>query len=412
MRKTHLALAVLVAVPLVAARRAGADEPPLPPPSSSAPPAPPPARPVVEGRILHLPSAPPFDVGCEGRAVAQQGDRVFVACGADGVVEIDASNPQALRRSGRMPLDSGEATGLFVRDGRVWVEIAHVVARPVRIQQDAAEAPAPAPAPREPEPPASAEPHPTHASLLAPPRHGGLWELSATAGGFVNLGPVGGGGFGSASAVYRLDLPIVIRAEVSPGVVGFENNTVTTRGPSGFAVATQQTATSSAVIGAAQVLVGLDTQFVEVALGAGASSISRNFTTNAQTGGPAIVEEGRFGARDGLALTVEASTVAANNQFSFGFFEMDLQVPTSRSFMLIARGGGGNVGLLFGDLGVRYLIQGDGGPDTIAIKGFFGGAGIEYQSACNNYSLGPTASGCTYISVGGPTVGGGVEWRR
>jgi hypothetical protein len=85
-------------------------------------------------------------------------------------------------------------------------------------------------------------------------------------------------------------------------------------------------------------------------------------------------------------------------------------VPISQAFMLTARGGGGNVGLFFGDLGARYVLQGDGGKDTIAIKGFFGGAGIDYQS-CSS-SLGPTASGCTYISVGGPSVGGGVEWRR
>jgi hypothetical protein len=78
--------------------------------------------------------------------------------------------------------------------------------------------------------------------------------------------------------------------------------------------------------------------------------------------------------------------------------------------MLTARGGGGAVGLVFGDLGARYVLQGDGGPDTIAIKGFFGGAGIDYQSC--SYATNLTAHGCTYLSIGGPSVGGGIEWRR
>jgi len=308
-----------------------------------------------------------------------------------------------------MQTATGEATGLFVRDGRVWVEIAHVEAKPVRVEEGAAAEPSQPPAPPEPVAPSPPEPAPRR-SILAPPRHGGLWELSATAGGFVNLGPVGGGAFGSASVVYRFDLPIVIRAELSPAVIGFENNEVTTTTPQGFTTNNGQTAMSSAFLGAGQVLVGLDTQFVEVALGAGGSSVNPGYSSGPgrAQGGPLIVEEGRFGARDGLAAIVEVSTVAANNQFQLGYFEMDIQVPISQRFLLAARGGGGGVGLIFGDLGARYLLEGDGGPDTLAIRGFFGGAGIDYQSCGDN----PTAIGCRYISVGGPSIGGGIEWRR
>jgi hypothetical protein len=347
---------------------------------------------------------------------------VLVACGADGVVEIDASNPQSPRRSGRMPIDSGEATGLFVRDGRVWVEIAHMEARPVRVQQGAAaEAPGPSAAapllPLAPTPAATSipesrpqEPAPRSSSILAPPRRGELWELSAAIGGFVNLGPVGGGGFGWASAAYRFALPIVIRAELAPVLFGFESHPIYTTTPQGLTTSTGQTASSSAFLGAGQVLVGLDTQFVEVALGAGASSVNPNYFSNRSSGGLAIVEEGRFGARDGLALSIEVSTVAANDQTQLGFFEMDLQVPISRSVMLTARGGGGGVGLIFGDLGARYVLRGDGGPDTVAIKGFFGGAGIDHQACGTNFGQ----QGCNYdyISIGGPSVGGGIEWRR
>lgn len=390
-------------------------------------PAPPPAfQHVLEGRNVRITagsSVAVVDVGCDGRASLQVGNRVFVACGADGVVEVDLTNPLAPRRGGRMSVD-GDATGLFLRDGRVWVEVAHVDARPVRTEApgatpsgtvDSLVSTVPEPAP---EVTPAAGPAPKR-SLVAPPRRGGLWELSAMAGAFVNLGPLGGGGLGWASAVYRFDAPIVVRAELAPVGLGIGQMSTST-----FSGLTQNsngnTATGVMAVAAGHLLVGLDTQFVEVAVGGGGASISNSYNyssnTPTATGGASIVEEGRLGARDGLALNVESTTVAANDRFQFGSFVMSVQVPLTQSVMLIVRGGGGNVGPLFGDLGARYLVRGDGGPDTIALTGFFGGAGIDFQSCSANSvpSLGGSSPGssCQSISIGGPSVGGGVEWRR
>jgi hypothetical protein len=169
------------------------------------------------------------------------------------------------------------------------------------------------------------------------------------------------------------------------------------------------------VVAASHLLVGLDTQFIEVAVGGGGASIRNAFSSSGTLapGGPSIVEEGRFGARDGLALNVESITVAANNQFQFGSFVASIQVPLTRRVMLVARGGGGNVGLLFGDLGARAIVQGDGGPDTIALTGFVGGAGIDVQTCVSTAS--PAFGGdsaCQSTTIGGPSIGAGVEWRR
>jgi hypothetical protein len=249
-----------------------------------------------------------------------------------------------------------------------------------------------------------------------------LWELSVSAGAFVNLGPMGGGGAGWASAVYRFDAPVVVRAEIAPAAFVVGHSGTNTYG-SGLSSNSTDNAGRFRPVGAGHVLLGVDTQFVEVAVGGGVSTIGNSYTYTYSSGGgsyvtsstansgPSIVEEARFGARDGLAVSVESNTVAANDKFQLGFFVGSVQVPLTRSAMLMVRGGGGNVGFLFGDVGARVVVQGDGGPDTIALSGFFGGAGINFQSCAPTPTSTP-GSFCESFSLGGPSIGGGIEWRR
>jgi hypothetical protein len=400
--------------------------PPLPalPPPAPAPPSAAPAPPVVawsaasgielrlDGHDLHVKagtSEAVLDIGCAGRASLQEGDRAFVACGVGGVVEVDLSNPLAPRRVGSMPVD-GEATGLFARSGRVWVEIAHYSAQPVRTD-GVVEAPSPEP------PPVAAQVKP---SILAPPRRGGLWELSAEAGAFVNLGPTSGGAVAWASAVYRFDVPVVVRFELAPIGFGVGNgiSTTTSSAPStGFGIPGENApsrpgpGSGSIAVGALQALVGIDTQFVEMAIGGGAATLDNMSNTGTSTGGASVVAEARFGAHDGLALTLESIVVGANGQFQLASFVTAIQVPISSSVMLVARGGGGNVGILYGDLGARVVLTGDGGKDTVAVTGFFGGEGLDF-TGCPSVSGSGAAETCPYASLGGPAIGGGIEWRR
>jgi hypothetical protein len=370
---------------------------------------------AIEGHNLRIKeTGAVVDVGCEGRATLRLGNKVYVACGADGVVEIDVSSPQAPRRAGQMSV-GGEATALFERDGRVWVEIAHVEARPV--STEAAPSPTPVAPPPIVEAPAAA---PSRPNLIAPPRRTGLWELSASLGAFVNIGPLGGGAVGGASAVYRFEAPVVVRAEAAPAafcVAHSSTNTYATNAISSFS----DNAGRFKAVGAGQVLVGVDTQFVEVAVGGGVSTI-RNpnqylymngayVLQGGATSGPSIAEEARFGARDGLAVSVESNTVAANDKFQLGFFVGSVQVPLTRSAMLVFRGGGGDTGVLFGDMGARVIVQGDGGPDTIALSGFFGGEGVNFES-CASAQTSPAGVVCESFSLGGPSIAGSIEYRR
>jgi hypothetical protein len=361
----------------------------------------------LEGHALHVRVGAQeaiLDIGCAGRSSLQQGDRAFVACGVDGVVEVDLSNPLAPRRAGSMAVE-GEATSLFARDGRVWVEISRYLARPVHTGDGSGEGPAP-------ETPAVAVQ--ARPSLMAPPRRGGLWELSAEGGAFVNLGPTSGGLMLWATAAYRFDLPVVVRLELAPIAFGAgsgittitsQPSLVTTLGTSVGTASSSSSNSGSIAVGAVQALVGIDTQFIEVAVGGGASTIGS--TSGPSTGGGTIAAEARFGAHDGLALTLESIVVGANGQFQLACFVTTIQIPLTTSVMLVARGGGGNVGLVYGDLGARVVVAGDGGKGTIALTGFFGGEGINYQGCQSG-----TAETCPNASLGGPSIGGGIEWRR
>jgi hypothetical protein len=355
-----------------------------------------------------------LDLGCEGRKTLRFGEHAFVACGPDGVVEVDISNPLAPKRLGVMPVD-GEATALFVRDGRVWTEIAHYFARPVRtdgVVEVRWKTPSPAGAPSAEEPssesPSPAQ-HEPHWSQLAPPRDGGTWELSALAGAFVNLGPSSGGLTAWLDAVYRFEAPIVVRLELAPLGFGFGNSVMTQTTGVG-----NGNPGGSIAVGSLQALVGVDTQFLELAVGGGASTLGDTQANTANgapsTGGASVVAAARFGAHDGLAFNFEGVVVGANSAFRLATVVTSLQIPLSRTVMLIARGGGGNMGVLYGDLGARVVVAGEGGRGTVALTGFFGGAGIDFQG-CNSAFSG-VAITCPYASLGGPSVGGGIEWRR
>jgi hypothetical protein len=368
---------------------------------------------TFDGHFLHVglgSAAAIVDLGCEGRSALRVGTKLFVACGVDGVVELDVSNPRLPRRSGTMPVD-GDATGLFLRDGRAWVVVAHVDARPVNVPRSPS-APSQAPAP----PLADAQSAPNNTpeeesapSIVAPPRRGDLWEISLLASGFLALGQLGGGMLNAASVVYRFKLPLVVRAEFAPFGVGFGPLT-TLNFSQNFTNASTHGGSVGVVAG--HLLFGVDTQFVELTLGVGGATANQETGApgTAAAGGFTIVDEARFGARDGLALDLESITLAANGRFDLGAFSGVVQIPLSRNVLLLLRGGGGNIGYAFGDLGARVFVHGDGGKGTVALTGFAGGAFIGLN-LCSINPDPPNASSCNTASLAGPSLGGGVEWR-
>jgi hypothetical protein len=402
---------------------------------------------AVEGqslRITRVGSSTVVDLGCEGRSLLRAGTKLLVSCGKAGVVEFDLTDPLSPRRDGTMRVD-GDAGGLFLHDGEVWVDVSHVDARPVRIGTESiasegsrVDAPASShrsrryispvrqtnSAPDDVPQTSSVKPDSDSAeespSIVAPPRKGNLWEMSLLMGAFVTMGSLGAGTLGSASVSYTFEPPIVVRAEVAPFGVAGPSQPTTNANPVPFG----QTANTNTTTGgravtsfAAHFIVGLDTQFVEVGLGVGGASVNQSSPVGPPGGGqPAtgavsVAEEGRIGARDGLAVIVESSAVAVNGKFELGYFVGSFQIPLSTRIMVIARGGGGNVGFAYGDLGLRAVVRGDGGHGTLALTGFIGGAAITENLCSSNPDSTSFTVACATANLVGPSLGGGVQWR-
>jgi hypothetical protein len=377
-------------------------------------------------RITQGATSTVVDLGCTGRATLRIGAKLLVACGTAGVVELDLSDPLSPRPDGTMPVD-GNATGLFLHDGLAWVEVAHVDARPVHIGAPgltfgpsiAAPNPPRKPAPTRYVPAVAPEDLPPGDStkepegIVAPRRQGGLWELSFLTSAFVAFGSLGAGLLGSASVAYRFESPFVLRAQVAPfGLAGPSSTTVN---PATFGQSTTSSGGNAVTVFAAHLLFGLDTQYVEASLGFGGATVNENATFRTGGGAPAtgaasIVEAARIGARDGLALYLESSTIAVNQKFDLGYFVSSFQIPVAAKVMIVVRGGGGNVGFAYGDLGVRVVVRGDGGKGTLALTGFAGGALIQLN-LCSSNPDPPFASTCNSANLGGPSLGGGVEWK-
>ena len=382
-------------------------------------------------RITHAGSSTVVEMGCEGRSVLANGTKLFVACGSAGVVQFDLTDPLSPRREGTMRVE-GDASGLFLHEGSVWVEVSHVDARPVRIgattSASAPESTVPSgKAPRTWQLPTravsredapSAEVEQEAPSIVAPPRQGGLWEMALSTSAFVTMGSLGAGLLGSASVSYRFDFPVVVRAEMAPfGVAGPAGSNATTPPvPFGSTTSPPPPPNSNRAVTAfaAHFIAGLDTEFVEVGLGIGGASVNQNSTIGAGgqpvTSALSVVEEGRLGARDGLALIVESSAIAANDKFDLGYFIGTFQIPISKSLMVVARGGGGRVGFGYGDLGVRVVVRGNGGRGTLALTGYIGGAVI-MENLCSANPDSPFLSSCNQANLAGPSLGGGVEWK-
>ncbi len=228
---------------------------------------------------------------------------------------------------------------------------------------------------------------PVTRSIVAPPRQWGMFELVGEMQAFLPISTLGLGTLTSLSAAYRFKLPMVVRAQIRPvGLSGSDQGNV------------------FSILGWAAV--GLDTQLFELTLGAGGATVNeRNFDSVAKSA-LTLIPTIRVGAHDGLHLAAESGTQVYDDAFNFAFLHASAQIPVGTRFALRLRGGGGRVGHAFGDLGVRYLLSGNGGHDSVFLTGFLGGVRVAFETRCT--LLDQT---CNTTELAGPSLGVGVEWR-
>ncbi|MDP2341849.1 MAG: hypothetical protein Q8O67_12900 [Deltaproteobacteria bacterium] len=117
----------------------------------------------------------------------------------------------------------------------------------------------------------------------------------------------------------------------------------------------------------------------------------------------------RLGALDGVHLAWASSILARPTGFVLGHGRAELGVPVSSRVGLFSAGGVGENGWAFGEIGVRTMFGGTGGPGTVMLSASLGGAGVFDGPGIVSDEGG-------FVSfqrdvVAGPAVGFGMEWR-
>ena len=234
-------------------------------------------------------------------------------------------------------------------------------------------------------------------SRVAPPRPDGtlLFELGVRP--FLPLKRVSVGAFADLALTYLPQLPMFVRAEVSPlgGRIG---------------------AGGDAGVAGGSVTFGYDQRFVAIGLGAG-TVLFRRFVADdsgdvGQLGSAVprfvFLQQGRIGSRDGLHLQATSAFALVDESWQLGWLRL------SGQFRVGARGWvsprfmiGPRAGLFSAEAGVRILARGDGGSGSLFVRPLAGFAGTFDPEDNRLYRDDVGIDGMLF----GPMVGLDVEWR-
>lgn len=230
------------------------------------------------------------------------------------------------------------------------------------------------------------------ADSVAPPRAAGLWDTGFMARPFLPMNDLGVGLLGHAWLGYRFEGPWHVEARLSPaGVAVGEGEDVAT------------------AIGV--VVASLDVQLLEIGLGLGAQTMNQPDFGLDSGSGLTVAQVLRVGARDGLHLRVQTEIVLFHQDFEFSGATAHVQVPVGHGVWLVGNGGGGSAGHAFGEVGLRVLARGNGGPGSIFVTATVGGSGL-HENSCVGRDF--TTGACidrTDQTLAGPSLGIGGEWR-
>ncbi|MGD8861359.1 MAG: hypothetical protein PVI30_15225 [Myxococcales bacterium] len=233
---------------------------------------------------------------------------------------------------------------------------------------------------------------PVTASQIAPPRVSELWETAFLVRPFAVLDNLGAGLFLDGSLGYRTRDNLHLEVLLQPLAIGTADDGATA---------------AWALFGTAS----YDAPLFSVGLGVGGQSVNSPEFGLRVGSGITVVQRARLGARDGLNLEAFTHVVLFHSEFEFSDVRITGQIPMGRGAWLRLSGGGGMMGIGYGELGLRVLLEGNGADDSVFLTTTIGGVGLfEDEEVCDTGAFG----GCEFNSLdyAGPMVGIGVEWRK
>jgi hypothetical protein len=331
--------------------------------------------------------------GCPAASLLAAEDRWYAACGTAGVFVVARGEQSTLVLVERRQA-AGVARALYLRNGQLWVESAHIEARPLG-EFPLETASAAVPPPQAPLPVQSHLPPPilgpVSESRNFPSRVGGVLELEGSLRPILPIDARAFAGIAELAATYRGQRNWFVQARVFPagGIVGKGRD---------------------APLFSALAQVGYDHPYFAVGVGAGAmtrGSFEYDYDYQAQVSRThvsqstrfTIAQYGRLGAVDGLHLAAQSVFVLLD-EWQFGWFELRGQIPVAAGTWLTpAYGGGEEAGFFYADLGLRRLLYGDRRSGSLFARPSVGAAGVDRRDDYSGMRV-------------GPMVGVHVEYRR
>ena len=326
------------------------------------------------------PARAPLEMAVEGRVLSSAGGRVVVDLGREHGVKIGTRMEFNVREEEESPL------GTFQRWEVVAVgRVSSVTDAQSLIELGVAE-----------EVPLTAKATVSSRALTSnrssPPRVPGIWTLAGVVRPFFVLEQLGLGALNELSVSYQSMGPLRAQLQLAP-------------------VAFASAGEGSTFAGLAIGLLSFDTRLFEIGFGMGIQTINDgDFEPGS---GLTIAQSLRFGARDGLSLSLRNDVSLFHSEFEYSAFSAEAQVPVADKGWLVMEGGGGTVGYAFFEVGGKVLVTGNGTRDSLFLRGTIGYAALyETRFVTEVFNGNGFFSGSDELYYGGPLIGLGVEWRK
>lgn len=231
------------------------------------------------------------------------------------------------------------------------------------------------------------------AGIFSPPRASGVWELGFLARPFVVLDDLGAGIVLDGHAGYHFRAPLYVEASLTPLAAG---------------------SAREGAVGAAGAFVSgaFDSHLFEVGLGLGVQTVNDPDFALDPGSGLLLAQRLRLGARDGAHLKFLSYVTLFHSSFQFSSLRVEGQIPVGSRTWLRLAGGGGSIGLSFGEVGLRVLMSGNGGAGSFFLTTTIGWTNVFRH--CNDVPLTPSgaaANSCEGVDHSGPMLGAGGEFR-
>jgi hypothetical protein len=242
-----------------------------------------------------------------------------------------------------------------------------------------------APALAEDAPPEAVVAHP----VLAPPRPQGLTRIRGEVRPFFNLMGSGGGAIGELAIDHYFTFPFKVGLELSPTAVAFQ--------PS-----------SSGAVTHLRVEAAYATQYLEIGGAVGER------VENLGPGGISLAARLRLGALDGLNLHLTYGYAVIRNHYTgatrvaFSNVLGTIEVPLTQRLALTLDGAFSFDVWLYGTVGLKHVLVGNGGPGSWIVRGGFGIAWVLDQFPCQYRDPGHCEGAAWGV---GPTISFGLEHR-